>query len=168
MILVSYVNQVGSIFLFFYVQVQGVSGGTTASPPAHAPETDIDKAVRSAKDLNKLLYVHYGRPGCGNCLAMKRYYPQLDFSNFIMVDANCDSPSFNFCRRYNVFGRLSLPVIIIAKPDDSVVEKLMGYVGKDDMATHLKAAWGKCKGNPAKPHNGGADYDLKSYDEKRV
>ena len=62
----------------------------------------------------------------GNCAAMKGYYPELDFSRFIRVNADCEKERW-FFQRYKTGGG-SLPFIVIAKPDDANTVTLIALI----------------------------------------
>lgn len=100
--------------------------------------TDINAAAARANSEQKLLYLHIGRATCGNCVAMKRYYPNLDFSRFVLVDVNCDTDR-SYSSRYNIRGG-GLPFIVIAKADNAVLFKSDGYKDEKTIRAALAAA----------------------------
>jgi len=96
--------------------------------------TDLDAALKQASTDNKALFIIYGRPTCGNCNALHGYIDQhqlrLTKTAFLVANINCDDPAQSkvFYGKYK--GSLTgntLPFVVIAKPDGSLVKARTGY-----------------------------------------
>jgi Ca2+-binding EF-hand superfamily protein/uncharacterized protein YkwD len=125
------------------LQVQSVSGSSSGSSTNWV--SNIDEAVRIATANNKMIYCHIGRAACGNCVAMKRYYPKLDWSNFVMVDVNVDTERW-FYSRYGIQGG-SLPFIVVARPNNEKLTENNGYADQKTLERLLASATAKFGGS---------------------
>jgi hypothetical protein len=112
----------------------GLAAGLAASVWAGRlePVKDLEKALRMAKEQNKLLFIQYGREKCGNCQALKGMIKEgsvrLRDSKFVYADVDCDDDATSkvFAKHFKVEGR-TLPFVVIAGPDSKQLAARTGY-----------------------------------------
>lgn len=94
---------------------------------------DLNQAIARAKQANKMLFIMYGREACGNCQHLKKMIRdgkvRVSSSEFIVADINCDDgkQSSSFQKKYPSIGGGSLPFVVMAKPDGTLIVSRKGY-----------------------------------------
>lgn len=107
--------------------------------------TDLNLALEMAKRENKMLFIQYGRPQCGNCQHLKGLIRankvKLSDKEFIYVDLNCDIQKSNtaFKIRYTVDGT-TLPFVVIADSEGEQLVERSGYGSVADYNNLIKRA----------------------------
>ncbi|PTX99136.1 hypothetical protein DB345_01815 [Spartobacteria bacterium LR76] len=109
--------------------------------------TDLNAAIKQATTENKALFIIYGRATCGNCNALHGYIDQhqlrLTKTSFLIANIDCDDPaqSSNFKGKYrnNLDGN-TLPFVVIAKPDGTLVKARTGYGTADQFNDFIRDA----------------------------
>lgn len=92
-----------------------------------------------------MLLVVYGRPNCGNCRALHQLIDdkKLKFDDDLFVFANvlCDDPAQSkvFRSSYKVDGK-TLPFVVVAAPDGSILASRTGYGSEQEFDDLLKEA----------------------------
>jgi hypothetical protein len=109
------------------------------------PVTDLKTAQEQSSKENKLLLVVYGRPACGNCQALHQLIDdkklKFDDDLFVFADILCDDKAQSplFRSSYKVNGT-TLPFVVIAAPDGSVLASRTGYGTEKEFDDLLKEA----------------------------
>lgn len=119
-------------------------------------ETNLNKAVATASEQKKMMFVIYGREACGNCQATKQMIKSKQIkvpeSKFVLVDLNCDDKavSAEFRKRYSgeTFGN-TLPFVVVADSSGNALASSGGYKSADDWEKILKTAQRKAGGTTA-------------------
>lgn len=112
---------------------------------AFAWENDLGQAIAKAKANNKMLFIMYGREACGNCQHLKKMIKggdvEIKINAFIVADINCDNQKQKaaFYKRYSVSGN-TLPFVVIAKPDGTMLVSRTGYGKAVDYRNLIKEA----------------------------
>ena len=112
---------------------------------AFAWENDLDQAIAKAKANNKMLFIMYGRQACGNCQHLKKMVKNgtvdLKVNRYVIANINCDSKKqkASFYKRYSVTGN-TLPFVVIAKPDGTMLVSRTGYGKAADYRDLIKKA----------------------------
>jgi hypothetical protein len=109
------------------------------------PVANLAQARDQAAKENKLLFVAYGREKCGNCQALKELIKEkkvkLDSDDYVYADVNCDDALQQklFSSNYQVKGT-TLPFVVIAAPDGTVLASRTGYGSESDYDDLFKTA----------------------------
>jgi thioredoxin-related protein len=109
------------------------------------PVKNLEKALKTAKAENKLLFVQYGREACGNCQALKGMIREgtvrLRDSQFVYADVNCDDQATSqvFFKQFKVDGR-TLPFVVIADPSGKQLAARTGYGEAQEFEDLIRAA----------------------------
>jgi len=107
--------------------------------------TDLDAAIKQAAADQKALFIIYGREACSNCQALHGYIDShqlhLTKSAFLIANLNCDDPAQSkaFRSRYKVNGT-TLPFVVVAKPDGSMVASRTGYGSEREFNDFIRDA----------------------------
>jgi len=132
--------------------------------------TSLEVAFIEAKNENKLLFVQYGRPACGNCKNLKNLIKgnklKLPYNEFVYVDLNCDKEKSKteFRSKFNVDGRM-LPFVVIAAPDGTQLAESTGFQNKSGYNRLIKKAKANYKVNVTTDIETGQD---KNKDKKSI
>lgn len=126
------------------VLLVGMVLSLTAST-AFAWENDLEQALHEAKASGKMLFVMFGREGCGNCKHLKKMIKSgsvdVEVNKFVIADINCDDKkqSAVFYKRYTVNGSY-LPFVVIARPDGTMISSRAGFAEATEYNNFIKAA----------------------------
>lgn len=107
--------------------------------------TSLEVAIKQAGTEQKALFIMFGREACDNCQSLKTMVDgrqlQLSASSFLIADLNCDDPvQFKaFRQRYAVKGGI-LPLVVIAKPDGTMVASRSGGGSEKDYNDFIRDA----------------------------
>lgn len=140
-----------------------VSGSATAPPVAPAPERSPKAALgpggaawagtfaearERARQEGKVVYVEFGKDGCGDCERLKHLlYPAMEFEltllRMVPVKLTLDAgEAVNLGLRYNV---TQAPAVLIVSPGGALIFRLEGYETQGAFFSHV--------------HQSMADYD---------
>ncbi|MFA5340087.1 MAG: thioredoxin family protein [Candidatus Omnitrophota bacterium] len=112
---------------------------------AFAWENDLEQAASRAKANRKMIFVILGREACTNCQHLKKMIRtnavNLKADRYIIADINCDNKKQNtdFFKRYSVGGK-TLPFVVIARPDGTMLVSRTGYGEAADYQKLIKEA----------------------------
>jgi thioredoxin-related protein len=119
------------------------------------PQKTIDNlpaAIETATKEKKLLFIRYGRETCGNCQNLKRLMKENKVkvfdSEFVVVDLDCDTTDDRkeFSKyREALKDAKTLPFVIIAQSDGTLVSSVTSYQDADDYNKFIREAKKKAK-----------------------
>lgn len=117
------------------------------------PHETIEAAVTAAAEKQKLLFISYGREACGNCRSLKKLIKERKVSlpdfEWVQADIDCDDPSkrAEFNKRYRDAFKdaRTLPFVVIAKPDGTLVASSSGYMDEQTLKKFVRDARSQAK-----------------------
>jgi thioredoxin-related protein len=112
------------------------------------PVATVEEAIEAAKEKQKLIFISYGREACGNCQSLKKLINdkkvRLPDFEWVRADVDCDDPKTRkgFDARYrDAFKNArTLPFVVIAKPDGTLVASTSGYMDEKGYAKFVREA----------------------------
>lgn len=136
------------IVLFFFIVTASVTSTVSAEPPADYPFESFDKAMQQAQAESKVLFVYFGRYGCGYCdktnkeafsdKAIHKAYTQ----NYVLAYVDAESgkrvrlPSGERITEREVGTRYDAfvtPVFTFMTPDGKALLRLVGVQRIEDL-----------------------------------
>jgi thioredoxin-related protein len=119
-----------------------------AQSKSNGPVTTVDAAIEAAKEKQKLIFISYGREACGNCRNLKKLISErkvrLPDFEWVQADIDCDDPAMRkgFNERYRSAFKdaRTLPFVVIAKPDGTLVASASGYMDEKAWAKFVRDA----------------------------
>ena len=117
-------------------------------------ETDLNAAIELAQKDNKLIFIKYGRDvRCGNCVHLNKLINQravrISDSEFVLVNLNCDDPvdskSFRSLYGDSFKDAKTLPFVVIAKADGTLISSVSSYQNADSYNKFIMSAKSKSK-----------------------
>lgn len=107
--------------------------------------TDLDTALKTGAAEQKLVFIKFGRPTCGNCNALQELVDskklRLPEAKYVFANINCDDAVQKkaFYSRYKVSGD-TLPFVVITDSEGKLLASRTGYGTEKDFEDLLKEA----------------------------
>jgi thioredoxin-related protein len=131
--------------MLWMVAVLFAVGGVVGHAAGPEAQTDLEAALKTARAEKKLLFVVYGREGCGNCRALRSYISErtvrLPSSEFVYAFLNCDDPKQSrlFSQHYRVGGP-TLPFVVVSDAEGHEIAGRTGYGKPEEFNALIKSA----------------------------
>ncbi len=117
-----------------------------AQSKSTGPVATVEEAIEAAKEKQKLIFITYGREACGNCRSLKKLISdkkiRLPDFEWVQADIDCDDPKTRkgFDARYRSAFKdaRTLPFVVIAKPDGTLVASSSGYLDEKGYAKFIR------------------------------
>lgn len=123
------------------------------SSASKGPLDTVEAAIKAAAEKQKLIFISYGREACGNCQSLKKLIKDrkvgLPDFEWVQADIDCDDQSkrAEFNKRYRAAFKdaRTLPFVVIAKPDGTLVDSASGYMDEQTLKKFVRDARAKAK-----------------------